>query len=72
METMDMETCKNIRVVRLLEDLLGYDFITIYLPGDKNFFADHLSRHPNAGEEAPYYPRLIRLSLSQQRYSKYG
>ena len=66
-ENKDLESCKNIRVVRLLEDLLGYDFITEYLPGDKNHLADHLSRHPTVGEDAPYYPRLVRPSLYPSR-----
>ena len=62
-EHKDLESCKNIRVVRLLEDLLGYDFVTEYLPGEKNHIADYLSRHPVDWKEAPFYPRLVRPTL---------
>ena len=54
---------KNPRLVRLIEDLFGFNFKVDYIQGEKNILADYLSRHPNAGEEAPFYPRLMKPSL---------
>ena len=68
LENTELEMIKNPRVVRLMEDLMGFNFQVDYIQGAKNILADYLSRHPNAGEEAPFYPRLMKPSL----FSKSG
>ena len=42
---------------------MGFQFKVEFIPGAKNVFADFLSRNPREGEEAPFYPRLVRPSL---------
>ena len=68
-ENKDLDSTKNLRVIRLWKDLLGYDFKTEYIQGEKNSLADYLSRNPLEGMDAPYFPRLLRPLLFQTRGS---
>ena len=63
MKKKDLDKIKNNRIIRLMEDILGYNFATQHLKGEQNQVADYLSRNPLEGELAPDYPRLLRESV---------
>ena len=63
LENKDLDKIKNNRIIRLMEDILGYNFATQHLKGEQNQVADYLSRNPLEGELAPNYPHLLRESV---------
>ena len=63
LESKDLEKISNPRELRLLEDMLAFNFDTVHIEGRKNIIADYLSRHPEDSMEAPHYERLIRPTL---------
>ena len=63
LEYIDIDKVKNSCVMRILEDLLSYNFVVEHVSAGMNHFADFFSRNPCQGTEAPFYPRLIKPTL---------
>ena len=59
LENCALDTIRNPRVLRLMEDLLCHDFEVQYIKSSVDQVADYLSRLISKSADAPDYPRLL-------------
>ena len=65
---IDLGNISNIRVLRLMEVILGYEFQVKYIKSTHNKIVDFLSRHPKTSTEAENYLGLVQPSLYGQSH----
>ena len=64
LESVQLDSIKNPRVLRLLEDLMSINFRVEHVSAKNNVVADYLSRLLSSECDAQEYPRLLRTYKS--------